>query len=318
MTRVLLVNHGHGAACGVSSYGSRYANALISDDQYTFRYVEVCQESDFAEAYNSFCPDICIVNYMHVVMSWWGPQMANYPCRKIAMQHNYEQATLESICDSYRSGQWFDYVMVLDPIIQPIPGKVFSLGRPIAAYTPQRSFDTDEEIQIGSFGFALHHKQFPLLMREVNRCFENATLNLQMTEGRFAAGFTGGILEAMNAEITKPRIRLNHMPEFLPEDEVIDRLAQNHINALFYSWPPENAGLSSSTDFMIAAQRPMLLSDCAMFNHVRRGSFMYPNVTFTDILGDFRNCELEATMLYERSRGQLDLETKTMLRSVGL
>lgn len=316
MTKVLYINHGHGDRCGVWSYGWRHYQTLCGDENYTFVYAEVCQESDFDEAYRNHKPDVIIFNYAHIVMPWVGPQLQRYPGVKFCMQHNYDQSSLDSIHNGYRG--IFDYVVVLDPTITSIPGKVFALGRPIPVYTPHQEFEHDGEIHIGSFGFALHHKQFPLLMREVNSCFDNAVLNLHMTEGRFAAGFSTGILDSIKAEITKPGVRLNHTNAYLSEDDVVELLAQNHINALFYSWPPDNAGLSSSTDFMIAAQRPILVSDCAMFNHIRRGSFQYPLVTFTDILGDFRNCELEATMLYERAHGQLDIETKNMLRSVGL
>lgn len=316
MTKVLYINHGHGNRCGVWNYGWRHYQTLQDDAHFQFAYAEVCQESDFEAAYLQHRPDVMIFNYAHIVMSWVGPQIARYPGVKFTMQHNYEQSTLEAIHGGYNG--IFDYVCVLDPTVTPIPGKVFALSRPIPQYTAYHGFDPTGEIQIGSFGFALHHKQFPVLMKEINDTLDHAVLNLHMTEGRFAAGFTAGILDAVQAQITKPGIRLNHTSDYISEDEVVERLGQNHINALFYSWPPENAGLSSSTDFMIAAQRPMLLSDCAMFNHVRRGSFLYPNVSFPDILGDFRNCELEATMLYQRTQGQLDVETKNMLRSVGL
>lgn len=316
MTKILYVNHGHGDRCGVWNYGYRHFQALHNDENYTFVYVDVCSEADFDAAFALHQPDAVIFNYVHIVMSWVGPQLSRYHVPKFTMQHNYQQSSLEAIHNGYHD--IFNYMIVLDPTITPIPGKVFVLSRPFPEYTPTKTFEPEGEINIGSFGFALPHKQFPLLMREINSCFDNAVLNLHMTEGRFAAGYTPSILDAINAEITKPGIRLNHTSDYVSEDEVVERLAQNHINALFYSWPPDNAGLSSSTDFMMAAQRPMLLSDCAMFNHVRRGSFQYPNVTFTDILGDFRNCELEAKMLYDRSRGQLDTETKDMLRSVGL
>lgn len=315
MTRVLYVNHGHGDRCGVWNYGDRHFKALESDGEFTFVSVNVVSEEEFDQAFREVNPGVVIFNYAPIVMPWVGPQISRYRVPKIVMVHNYEQSTLSSIADNYAG--MFDYVACLDPTIVTGDYRVFALSRPIPEFNaPASEFTPDGDIQIGSFGFALHHKQFPLMMREINRCFDTATFNLHMTEGRFAAGLTQPILEACLAEITKPGIKLNHTADYLSEDEVVAKLAKNHINALFYNWPPHNAGLSSSTDFLIAAQRPMLLSDCAMFNHVRVGSFQYPNVTFTDILEDLRNCELEAANLYARTRGHLDAETKEMLRSV--
>ena len=318
MPKILFVNHGHGDRCGVWNYGDRYFRSLISDDSYTFIYVDVTSEEGFDSAFQEHSPDALIFNYAPIVMPWVSTSLSRYRVPKFVMQHNYEQKTLDGIHSRYHG--IFNYVVVLDPTITGIPGRVFSLPRPIPEPPKSElSFSPDdEEIRIGSFGFALPHKQFPLLAAEINRCFDKAVFNLHMTEGRFAAGYTPSILESVQREITKPGILLVHTSNYLPEEGVVENLGQNHINALFYDWPPEDAGLSSSTDFMMASRRPMLLSNCAMFNHVRRGSFMYPAVTFTDILGDFRNCEDEARQLYSRSRGQVDVETKAMLRSVGI
>jgi hypothetical protein len=108
-----------------------------------------------------------------------------------------------------------------------------------------------------------------------------------MTVGTFTGDYTDGIIQSILKEMTKPNIRLNHTNDYLSEEEIIESLASNDINALFYELPPSNAGISSSADYLIASGKPMLLSDCALFRHIDESVPRYPNVNFADIVNSY-------------------------------
>ena len=78
---------------------------------------------------------------------------------------------------------------------------------------------------------------------------------------------TSAIAEKCKALIVKPGIHLNITHNFLDNNAVLDFLAQNTINVFFYE-NKNNRGLSSTVDIAMAVQRPIAVSNAAMFRHV--------------------------------------------------
>lgn len=175
-------------------------------------------------------------------------------------------------------------------------------------------------IHIGSFGFALPHKQIPLIMREINKSFDNACFNLHMTEAHFAPGYTESILNQVMNEITKPDIKVNHSSGFITDREVVTHLSKNHVNALFYDLPPQSVGRSSSLDYMIAAKRPILTTHCDSFavsNALQVTPLRYPDMSLSDICSyKYEKFQHEAELLYESCSGELLQETEEFIRSL--
>lgn len=311
MTTLLYVNHGKGEHCGVHDFGVRHFAAIKDSEKYTAVYAEIDSLTAFLELADELKPDVVMFNYMEMLLPWVS-QRPQGGYKAVVVQHLYDPQSVGPIMNSY--GSMFDYMVVLDPSLAPQP-RIFPMARPIQRYdaTPRPLRD---HVQIGSFGFGMPHKQFHLVAREVNRCFDNATFNLHMTVGDFTGDYSQGIIESVNAELTKPGVTLNWTSDYRDETEIIEMLAQNDMNALFYSLPPDNAGLSSSVDYAVSAQRPLLVTDCASFKHVHHGTYQYPSVSFDTIAGNYEWCQNHSFELYERMVGKLQSDTEKFLEAI--
>ena len=316
MITVLYVNHGLANQCGVRDFGIRHHAVMAQTKKFCVHYAEVDSWETYLAAYSLCQPDTVIFNYMAIVMPWLDDRVRTLPAVRVVVQHLYDPKSVTAIMESYKG--LFDYMVCLDPDLTSPDHRIFFCGRPIHTFdVPKLKLPTGKNpVQIGSFGFGMPHKQFPLIMREINRCFDHAVFNLHMTVGDFVGDYSPGILSACLAEITKPGIKLNHTSEYLDEADIIEKLSRNHMNALFYSLPPDNAGRSSSLDYMIAAQRPVLVTDCGSFKHAYNGTYVYPHVSFDTIAGNYQWCASASVDLYERNVGRLLHDTEKMLEAV--
>lgn len=314
MKRVLFINHGLGNHCGVHSYGERYFESIRCSEKLDVLYAEPTSFQEYSQIVDGFQPDVTFFNYMSFLLPWV-EELRHHTWRekRVVMQHLYDPQSVGPIMDSYRG--LFDYMIILDPsLVSPDP-RVFAVGRPIPLnVVAPRELGT--HVEIGSFGFGMPHKQFHLIAREINSCFDDATFNLHMTVGDFTGDYSQGIIESVEAELTKPGVNLNWTSNYLTDDEIVDKMSQNDMNALFYALPPDNAGLSSAADYMVAAQRPLLVSDCASFKHVHYGTYQWPSVTFSDIAGNWNWCQNHSFELYERMVGKLQADVENMIERI--
>ena len=158
------------------------------DDNYTWVYREVNDLAGFDAEYNDVQPDAVIFNFVPIAMGWVGQIVgevaSKYPVPRIVLEHNWSESNVSGILDNHYPT--FEYLMFSDPSFKVTDPRIFNFSRPLYQYIPDRlHFDLDEEIQIGTFGFPLPHKNFPLLVREVNRLFDNATINMHSTPPTF-------------------------------------------------------------------------------------------------------------------------------------
>lgn len=316
---VLYVNHGISDHCGVHSFGVRHYEAIkgITSDQIV--YVEINSAEEYFRACKEHQPWAVFFNYMPIVLPWVSSAITSYPCIRICVQHLYDANTIDSLV--HQHGGLFQHYVVLDPTVHPSVPTIHAMGRPIpdppASWKKKR---LDTPVQVGTFGFALPHKQIPLIMREINKSFDSACFNLHMTEAHFAPGYMDSILQQVRSEITKPGITVNHTYNFLRDEEVVEMLSNNHVNALFYDLPPQMVGRSSSLDYMIAAKRPILTTHCDSFavsNASQITALRYPDMTFSDIFSSiYDQLQDEAERLYEMCASSLTDETEEFLRSI--
>lgn len=288
MTVLLYVDHGLGAACGVHDFGRRHVAALRRSDRLTVVHVEASSAAEYAAHYDEANPDVVLFNYMPLVMPWVGdPAVTSRPAPRVVVQHLYSDRHPGLILDGY--GTLFQAMFLLDPGLLVAHPRVFSMPRPLPTARPTPSATAVRDagpVRVGSFGFALPHKHFPLIAREVNRCFDEAVFSLHMTVGRFTGDYTTVLAEQVLAELTKPGVTLELTTDYLSEADTVDLLGSNHVNALFYELEQEAPGLSSATDYLVAAGRPMLLTRCDLFRHVLPHTNVYPDRSLSDVLND--------------------------------
>jgi len=312
MITVLYVNHGLGTRCGVYDFGVRHFNALPKNDGNEYHYAEITSIDHYLATCVRVRPDVVIFNYMQMLLPWVTDAVRTFPAKRVVVQHLYDDGSVSRIMDSY--GGIFDYMICLDPSLPSTDPRIFAMGRPIPKFSSsKKTLVKGEEVSVGSFGFGLPHKQFPLIMREINKSFDNAVFNLHMTVGDFVQNLNSSIVAACEAEITKPGIRLNHTYDYKDENSIVEMLNSNHMNALFYDLPAQNAGLSSSVDYMVAAQRPMLVTDCASFKHIANGVYVYPYEDFDYIANNYELCQKEASHMYNGTVNNLGRDTTSML-----
>ncbi len=176
-----------------------------------------------------------------------------------------------------------------------------------------------DRIRIGSAGFAFPHKDFPAVAREIAATLDDATFALHMPEAYFngAEGrllYTDGILSAIAAELAdKPGLTLAFSDDYVTPETLVARLALNHVNCLFYVPGQHNAGLSSQLDYLVAARRPIMVTDCAMFMHYRHGLSVFPNIRLTQVLDEYDVAATRANALYTETVDRIRDQTAMLL-----
>lgn len=319
--RVLFIAHNSGDACGGYQFGKRWFSHVQDTVKYDWCYRRVSNLEEFDAAYQEVHPDAVIFNFVPIAMSWVSQinhGIENkYPVPRIVMEHNWSDGLLPDVLNGHYPT--FTHLMYSDPTFTVDDPRIFNFSRPLPSAQPGGHIPfpvEEEEARIGSFGLALPHKNFPSLVQEVNNCFDNAVINLHITEPTFGPPQLETILAQCEAQITKPGVRINHTSDFCSDEEAVSRLAQNHINALFYRVPDHNSGLSSSTDFFVAAQRPMLFTDCAVFNHVRDASYAYPGQSFSDVAFAYDQLEESAQKHYLSESGKIAIQAEAMMDAI--
>jgi hypothetical protein len=313
--RILYVNHGLGTQCGVYDFGKRQFNQLATSSLFESFYEECNSAVEYAEAYSRHQPDIVFFNYMPIVMPWMSAEaVAHLPAKRIVVQHLFDPTTVVGIMNSYVG--IFDYMICNDPTLSVSDKRIFPVARTIQKHEFQSNETNRDEIRIGSFGFGLPHKNFHLIMREINKHFDNAVFNLHMTVGSFTGDHTESLIKAIRAEITKPNIRLNHTHDYRSEQEIIEMLASNDINALFYEMHPSNAGISSSADYLLASGKPMLLTDCALFKHIDSRVPRYPKNNFKTIMDDYGKYSQNAITTRDNYANKFVTDIENMIKEI--
>lgn len=302
--KVLVVDHAHSVVCGIHDLGVRIAGNLNQSKILEVVHVDLRDTNDWCNALDRYThPDAVIVNYRQDLMPWVPGVLDMVHCPTFAVLHNYSPDTVHArAADLLRAG--FDHVLVLDPTVAPTDPLVHAVGRPIP--------DTVEHPRqpgppmIGSFGFAFPHKGFDQVATEINDQLDQATYALHMPEAFFngvngAELYTDGILKACEAAITKPAIDLWYTNDHIDGPNLVHRLARNDVNCLFYTPGQPDAGLSSALDYLIAARRPIITSDCAMFAHADGYAATWPHHRLADVLDNHDAWQHRADMLYEQT-----------------
>lgn len=309
MIRVAYVNHGLSERCGVHDLGRRHA-AAIQSDRLDVRYVECNDMSQYGGAMATIKPDVVVINYMPGIMPWVQPSVQHKSHATVAVIHNYQADTVDNVAAEHM--RCFDHVLALDPQLTTDNPRILVTDRPIPATCIELP-ELDHEPRIGSFGFAFPHKRFDAVAAEIATLDVPATYDLHMPEaffnGREGAELYGpGIMASIEAELT-PEFSVHRTSDHLTPEQIVERLARNHVNCLLYEPGQHNAGLSSALDYLVAARRPILVTDCAMFRHLDYGLNFYPEVRLRDILDDYEPHQRVADTLYEWARRRIANQT---------
>jgi hypothetical protein len=318
MIDVLYVNHGHSEICGVHDLGRRHARLIARSDDVDLDYVEVDDLVHYHRVMESRAFDVVIVNYMPGIMPWVTEAIKRHRATRIAVIHNYQHDTIDRVAAHHH--RLFDFVLVLDPDLHTTNPRVLTTDRPLPDTVRPGPLSTPP--QVGSFGFAFPHKNFPAVAAEIAATFDDAIYDLHMPEAHFngkrgAERYTVEILTAIEGELRdKPHIRIHYTADHLDPDQLVARLAGNTVNCLFYKPGQHNAGLSSALDYLVAARRPIMVTDCAMFDHYRAGVAHYPATRLRRVVHDLSFWTDQVRGLYDTAAGNVTRQTADHLRRV--
>jgi len=307
MKTILYVNHAIDKACGVYDFGIRHFASIKNMKNYRIIYLETNDIHSFFEKCNSEKIDAVVFNYMQILLPWVHPHINKYKCPKICIPHDFYKDNLTS----FKKDSIFDYYIIPDK--STIEDEIcFKTDRPLTIYSNNRILK-NEIPTIGSFGFALDHKHFDKIAAHTNECFEKAIINFHMPKAYFdSQNQTHGVIEACMNKISKLDIKINITTDFIDEIEVIKRLNKNDINCLFYD-RDKNLGISSSLDYLVSAQKPILITESKMFRSFSSKLPIYPETSLKDIYDNFEKFQNETSDCYKNSIQNIVLETENIL-----
>jgi SAM-dependent methyltransferase len=287
MTVGLIVSHA-GEKCGVWQFGRNLAEILGKNTEVKWYYAECPQFEHFVEAVKQADPDMVIFNHHPATLPWlggWHPGSIHFQIPSFLassrfvsfkLQHMVDQTVADTVEKSF-----YDYIIALDPTVVPRQPHVVKAPRFLAAESVAPAPDP-EVFTVGSFGFATHNKGFHNLCNIVNTQFDRAIikLNLPMHDdpGTVSMATIQPVIDRCRAVITKPGIELVVSHHWFDNPGIVDWLSKNTINAFLYEDTP-GSGISSCTDFALAANKPIALAKTNMFNNF---SNMNPSIFVED------------------------------------
>lgn len=272
--KILIVSHKE-KQCGVYQYGLNIANALKKSEKYDFIYKECLSAKEFSSVVNDIIPDAIIYNYYASTLPWLKKRtIKRIKLPHIDIIHEVTQQVADLADDSF-----FQYHIAPDPTLLLKNPIVFKTGRLIPKYVNR--YELPKIPTIGSFGFGTAGKGFEKLISTVQNEFDEAIIKLHIPFATF--GDSDGIEARTIARrckelIVKPGIKLILNHEFLSQEQLLDFLAQNSINAFFYE-ENKGRGVSSVIDHALAVQRPIAITKSNMFRHI---SSAYPSICIED------------------------------------
>lgn len=321
MTRLLVVDHAHSRVCGIHDLGQRIAECLKQSTMLEVTHLDIADVNGWRNALAIVQPDVVIVNYRPDLMPWIPTALDlayDLPITMFAVLHQYEAATADQRAHEILA-YGFHHIIALDPMLEPTEPRLHAVGRPILP-SVEHYGATDDPVAVGSFGFAFPHKGFDQVAAEINDQCDEAFYTLHMPEAYFngangAELYTPAILDACRNKITKPGIELWYTNDHITEDELIERLSRNDVNCLLYHPGQPDAGLSSAVDYLIAARRPMLLSEADMFRAVPDAP-RWPTTRLGDILDNYDKYQREADELYDWHAGRFLADIESLVAAL--
>ncbi len=254
---ILFLNHAI-ENCGVYQLGKRVGTTLQDYALPEVLYHELDSESKYELLIWEHQPDTIVYNYYPSTMPWLNQTVIqrhpeiNHAC----IFHEVPTAI-------------FGYYLHIDPAFEDHDNQ-FSLGRLVPDYT--NHFPVPEKMTVGTFGFGLDGKDYHSLVGKVNTEFDEAIVRLHIPYAAFGDAEGQGArhwVDLCRRSITKPGIELEVSNDFLPEDELLDFLAQNTINAFHYAVEGMyGRGIASVTDYALAVNRPIAITKSYMFRHM--------------------------------------------------
>jgi len=269
--KILFVSHKE-TQCGVHEFGKNVIKTISKSTLYDFIYAECSSLKDLNDFITARQPAAIIYNYHPSTLPWltkkivhtlYKPLNRGIKIPQIGIMHEVTQERADNADNSL-----FDYHIAPDPTLLLKNPLIFKTGRLVPVYS--NNFPVPDIPVIGSFGFATPNKGFEEIVKGVLMEFDEAVIRFNIPAADFGDkdGSRAKLLEeSCRKLINKPGVRMQVTHDFLSKEQILDFLAQNSINIFLYQ-DKEGRGLSSVTDYALAVDRPLVVSDSIMFRHL--------------------------------------------------
>jgi hypothetical protein len=272
--KVLFVNNTQ-KACGVYQYGKRVANILAKDIRYELTYLETEAQVDFWVSQAQISPSIIVYNWHPTTMSWLTPSTTESlgEVKQLFVFHEFH----------YPNHLKKDGLLMSD---LSDGENCYSLHRPIFELYLKK---TENAIpKIGSFGFGFEFKGFERICLLVNQSFDEAIIHLHITNSFFGdpnGDISNSIIQRCEKLITKKDITLKVTTDFLSDEKLLEFLNSNTANVFLYD-NLDGRGLSSTIDYAISVDVPLVINNSYMFRHIlsERPEISIDNNSISDII----------------------------------
>jgi SAM-dependent methyltransferase len=266
-----------GQRCGVYQFGRRVFGALNRGKNISWQYLECDSADEALLALKSNKPEIIVLNYHPATMDWAATSRWKEDGAVVfSIFHEAHQNAADQAEASF-----FDFLLCADPTLIP--------RNPIIVPVPRVTIDSEiieiappELFTVGSFGFATHGKAFDRLCAHVNAEFDRARIRLNLPphdrEDIVSHEYTDTVIASCRHAVTKPGIDLVITQDFLGDAALLQFLAGNTINAFLYEDQAER-GISSCTDYALACDRPLAITQSTMFRHLHE---LNPSICIED------------------------------------
>lgn len=242
--------------CGVHQYGVDTFDSIVKSSKYNFTYKAIDNYNDIESEFGKF--DAYIYNYHPGTMDFLDVHQTRSDLVNVAIMHELYEEDYDNV-----SMDFFDFYIMGDPTLQTVRADLFGVPRnivPAQLEAPHNLVPT-----IGTYGYANKHKRYDLIIKEVEREFNEAIIRINCPKGDFVFRDLSELESSLASSITKPGIKLHFTSNYMTKDETIKFLAQNDINLFFIE---TTRGVASSLDYALAAQRPIAITNSAMFRHL--------------------------------------------------
>lgn len=256
--KILFINHTQ-QKCGVYQYGKRVSNILVEDKRYKFSYYETDSPENFVEKVGSFNPNVIVYNWHPSTMIWLTPEIT-HSFKNIKQLYVFH----ESIFPDILKNDGF----IMTDLTEDEKNKKFSLPRPTFNFKKEKK---ESLLPIfGSFGFGFENKGFEKICEIVNLLYDEAIIRLHITNAFFGdsnGDISKSVIERCKSKITKEKIELQITTNFISDEQILEFLNSNTVNIFLYDNMVER-GLSSTIDYAISVDTPLIINSSYMFRHI--------------------------------------------------
>lgn len=255
--------------CGVHAYGKNLYSVLEGSTRFTWDYCEPETEDEIKFMAEALGTDVYLVNYQGLI----GGVLAGAPFlwmkKKVLVYHD---------CDIDES-RW-DAIVFSDPGMKS-HRHWFSIGRPLPQFktvVPELLYTRPV---IGVHGFL--GAWADNVVRRVMQEYEYATIRLQLPYSKFcdpSGDQARSMADRCRQMVNNSGITLDISHDFLPQQRLLEWLAQNDLNC--YIRPTEMIwrGVSSAPDCTMAVRKPIAVNKSSAFRHLHG---LFPMITVEDM-----------------------------------